>query len=156
MTDLTLIRTLSAPEGTGGYMDLPTGERLYSIEQPWRNDEQGASCVPAGTYTLMPYNSPTHGPTWFLENKDLNVGGAGAYRSYCELHSANWARQLEGCIAFGLSGQPMLDPVTGVAEPAVEESVDAIEALTMALGSLSSGHTLTIEYAPGVIVTEQA
>lgn len=150
MSALTLTRTASSPLGTSGRMDLPTGERLYSIEQPWRNDEQGQSCVPPGTYALIPYRSPSKGPTWYLENKDLSVGGAGAYRSYCELHASNWSRELEGCIAFGLDGQPMLDPVTGQVEPAVEHSDDAISVLHQVLGPMTTGHTLTIEYAPGV------
>jgi uncharacterized protein DUF5675 len=150
MINLTLIRTASGPLATAGYCDLPTGERLFSIEPPWKDNEPDISCVPAGIYTLMPYNSPTHGPTWYLQNADDTIGGAGALRTYCELHSANWARQLEGCIAFGLDDVPMLDPVSNTVEPAVEHSVDAIEALLQCLSPMSTGNTLTIEYAPGV------
>lgn len=150
MIDLILIRTKSLVNGMCGYCDLPTGERLYSIEPPWKDNIPDQSCVPPGIYTLMPYNSPTHGPTWYLQNADDTIGGKGAMRSYCELHSANWARQLLGCIAFGLEGQPMFDPLTNIVEPAVEQSHDAIEALLQALGPLSTGNTLTIQYADGV------
>jgi Family of unknown function (DUF5675) len=123
-------------------------ERFYSIELPWRNNDKGASCVPAGTYDLIPYNSPKHGPTWCLHNPLLNVYGtepvpAGG-RDHCEIHSANFARQLLGCIALGEDEQPMLDPSTGSVVAAVEGSRDAIARLLTILGPMSQGHTLTI------------
>lgn len=144
MVDLVLTRTGCSSVATTGRMVLPTGELLYSIECPWQDNAPDVSCVPEGRYVLMPYSSPAHGATWFLDNAVLGVGDCGARRSYCELHSANWARQLEGCIAFGLDGIPMYDPVRHAVEPAVESSQDAIEVLLMALGPMSPGHTLTI------------
>lgn len=93
---------------------------------------------------MIPYLSPTHGATWYLKNDSLGVGGAGAERSYCEIHSANWARQLEGCIAFGLTNFPLLDPETNTVSPAVESSVDAIQEIIEALGSMTVDNTLTI------------
>jgi hypothetical protein len=105
-------------------------------------------------YQLIPYLSPKHGSTWCLHNPDLNVFGQGGEyyplglpdgaRTYCEIHSANFAEQLEGCIALGLTGHPMYDSVTGLVEAAVEESRDAIEAFTGILGPMTSGHTLNI------------
>ncbi|MGH9821679.1 MAG: DUF5675 family protein [Blastocatellia bacterium] len=150
--NLTLTRSFYGSNATTGSM-LLDGELLYSIEQPWRNNEQGKSCVPDGTYALYPYISPKHGPTWFLDSPELGVGGASSQRSYCELHSANWARQLQGCIAFGLLGTPMVDPATGVMAPAVEHSVDAIELILVALKPLSTGHVLIIVPADGVTGT---
>jgi hypothetical protein len=142
--DLVLLRQPSGPDGTPGTIWVRDAQ-LYSIEQPWNDNAEGHSCVPVGTYQLVPYVSPKHGPTWYLLNHELGVGAADETRSYCELHSANWARQLEGCIALGLGGRPMLDPVTGRVEPAVERSVDAIDLLHAALGEMSTGHTLTIQ-----------
>jgi Family of unknown function (DUF5675) len=135
--------------------ELTAGDRLFfTIEQPWRNNAPMTSCVPAGMYFLVPYNSPTHGPTWCLRNVVLGVMGcdvltsaqiAVGMRNMIEIHSANWAEQLEGCIALGLEGQPMLDPMTGTVEPAVENSRDAVEELLTILTPLSTGHTLTID-----------
>lgn len=125
-----------------------SGQQWYTIEQPWRNNQQGHSCVPAGVYELVGYTSPKHGDTWQLHNPALNIYGRGPVppggRSFCEIHSANWAEQLEGCIALGKEGTPMYDPLTGRVEPAVEQSVDAVSELIGVLGALSSGHTLTI------------
>ena len=149
MTDLLLVRTASLPEATTGYLDLPNGKRLYSIEPPARGNEPNTSCVPAGKYELVPYDSPEHGPVYYLRNHALGVGAAGERRSYCELHSANWARQLRGCVAFGLDDQPMLDPSTGCVEPAVENSRDAIGDLYALLDTGVVGHTLTIRYLEG-------
>lgn len=142
--DLVLNRNSHKAAYTDGVMTIPDGERLYSIEQPWRDNQKRVSCVPPGRYDLIPYMSPTHGATWYLENLDLGVGGAGADRSYCEIHAANWARQLEGCIAFGTSHFPLLDSETNTVAPAVENSANAIELLKAALGVMSPGHTLTI------------
>lgn len=127
---------------------LVEGVRFFSIEQPWRDNKPGHSCVPAGDYLLIPYYSPKHGATWCLHNPALNIYGttpvASGGRSYCELHAANWAEQLEGCIALGLAGAPLYDPAIGAVAPAVEESQNAIAELRQILTPLSSGHTLTI------------
>jgi hypothetical protein len=143
-----LLDTVCSYGVTAGVMQLD-GNNFYSIELPWLENEPDKSCVPAGTYQLLPYDSPTHGATWRLHNPALNVYGAAFVpeggRSQIELHAANWARQLLGCIAFGFEDQPLLDPLTGLVEPAVENSVDAISEMTGILGPLSSGHTLTIE-----------
>lgn len=145
--NLTLTRTSYTADATCGNLEVD-GETLYSIEQPWRDNAKGASCVPEGRYELVPYTSPRHGATWYLRNHALSVGDAGEQRSYCELHAANWATQLEGCIAFGHDDQPMLDPSTGRVAPAIEGSRDAVATLAAALGPLTAGHTLTIVRSP--------
>jgi hypothetical protein len=151
---MDLVLTRLPPDGDATAGDLIVEDtRLYTLELPWRNNEPSNSCVPLGKYDLIEYDSPSHGPTWCLRNPDLKVMGrdilssdqvAAGYRSMCELHSANWSRQLLGCIALGMDDQPMLDPTTGVVEPAVEGSRDAVGFLIAKLGALTSGHTLTI------------
>ncbi len=78
----------------------------YTMEQPWRQNRRFVSCVPVGTYNLISYDSPKYGETFALENEDNDVfvyeneadeGG----RYACLFHSANWAHQLQGCIAPG-------------------------------------------------------
>ena len=144
-----LMQTVGSSEATTGTM-LTDEQEFYSIELPWLNNEPDKSCVPVGDYELIPYQSPKHGPTWRLHNPALNVYGGISFvpeggRTEVEIHSANWCRELLGCIAIGLEGQPMLDPMTGCVEPAVENSRDAVGILLTELGPLSSGHTLTIE-----------
>ena len=145
-----LLQRLSATEAaTRGVLLRPEGTRLaYTLERPWADNAADVSCVPPGTYDLVPYASPKHGATWCLDNPALNVYAgpvvpAGG-RSYVEIHSANWATQLEGCIALGLDDQPMVDPATGLLVPAVEQSRDAVSLLRTVLGPMTAGHTLTI------------
>jgi len=54
----------------------------------------GQTAIPYGRYKLTWYDSPKHGRVPLL------VGVKGF--SYVEIHKANWAYQLEGCIAPGL------------------------------------------------------
>jgi hypothetical protein len=143
--NITLKRTQSDDTCTRGIIMLEDGTTIYSLELPWKNNEKDVSCVPSGVYQLIPYTSPKHDSTWYLENAELGVGGYGVERSFCEIHSANWARQLEGCIALGLEDQPMFDPIEGAVVPAVEQSMLAINRIKNVLGVGSNGHTLTIE-----------
>jgi Family of unknown function (DUF5675) len=143
--NLTLTRTQSNDDCTLGQIVLPDGTLLYSLELPWKDNDKDVSCVPPGIYQLIPYTSPKHDSTWYLENAALGVGGAGSHRSFCEIHSANWASQLEGCIALGLENAPMYNPVEGEIVPAVEQSMLAINRIKNVLGIGSNGNTLTIE-----------
>jgi hypothetical protein len=124
---------------------------LYTIELPWEGNACDKSCVPAGDYDLIPYDSPAHGATWRLHNPALNVYGTGFVpkggRSEIELHPVNWARLLRGCIALGVESTPMFDDVTGIVEPAVENSRDAVAELIAVLGAMSTGHVLSINRA---------
>lgn len=134
------------------------GCKFFTIEQPWNNNLNDQSCVPDGDYQLIPYQSPKHGATWILANKQLGVYGIGNVipkaRYYCELHSSNWASQLKGCIALGLDDKPMVDPTSGDIAPAIESSKTAIAQLLSVLGPLTSGHTLNISPASGVTGTD--
>jgi hypothetical protein len=146
------MQTIGSAEATTGTM-IASDASFFTLEQPWCDNEVGHSCVPAGLYDLIPYYSPRHDETWCLSNPALNIMGAdiltpsqvlAGMRSMVEIHSANWAEQLEGCVALGLEGQPMLDPLTGRVEPAVENSRDAVAHLISILGAMSTGHTLLI------------
>lgn len=142
--NLTLTRTQLTADCTLGQMKLSDGTLIYSLECPWLDNEKNVSCVPPGVYKLIPYTSPKHDSTWYLENEELGVGGEGAERSFCEIHSANWASQLKGCIALGLDDKPMYNPAEGEIVPAVEQSQMAINRIKNVLGIGSNGNTLTI------------
>ena len=64
-----------------------------TVELPWADNQPGISCIPAGTYRFKKYASPTKGIVWITQD----VPG----RRDIELHNANLARQLEGCIGVG-------------------------------------------------------
>lgn len=144
---IELTRTLHTTEATLGQIELG-GWTFYTIELPWRSNEKGKSCVPAGEYKLVPYNSPRHGATYCLHNPRLNVYGPGVIpaggRSYCEIHPANWASELNGCIALGMQNRPMYNPETKRTEPAVEESRIAVAKFLGIIGTYQPDHTLLI------------
>lgn len=144
--NLTL-STHQVENATLGSLVAPT-LALFTIELPWEDNASDQSCVPPGIYELIPYLSPKHGATWRLHNPALNVYGTSAVpeggRSEIEIHAANWARQLLGCIGVGLASAPMLDPQTDTIEPAVQSSQAAFGRLLALLGPMSEGHLLTV------------
>lgn len=95
-----LRREPSTDEGTYGILEF-SGQQLYTIELPWRENQRQISCIPPGTYRCEIVNSPRFGRVY--EVKD--VPG----RSHVLIHSANlagdlskgWTTQLQGCIAPG-------------------------------------------------------
>ena len=154
--DLILIRDTFDPHETLG--KIQAGEAIYaSMEQPWNNDQPDHSCLPAGTYRLVPHISGhlheadgvTPLQTWALVNEALGVfhsqqdvpadySGGNPARTECLIHPANFASQLEGCISPGTSRQQYGD---------VWEVIDsriAFDAIRQYLGSGTSGNTITI------------
>ena len=67
--------------------------RCFTLELPWKNNERSVSCIPAGTYTMSKYHSPTKGWVFLLHGVPD--------RTYIEIHAGNYTRQIEGCILVG-------------------------------------------------------
>jgi hypothetical protein len=138
---MNLLRTSQTEALTQGQLTLGP-LTLFTIEQPYAGNQKDISCVPAGTYELIPYDSPKHGSTWCLHNPDLGVYGNGPApngdRDYCEIHTGNIVEDVEGCIIVGTR--------TGTyqGEPAVLQSYVAFQQLLDALGHMSVGNTLSI------------
>jgi len=129
-----LIRYESTSDGCFGVMTF--GHLiLQTVEQPWLNNEPFHSCIPAGTYTLEPHNSPKHPNVWALVNLNLGISHEPreGYRDDCLIHVGNFVHDVEGCIAVGLHRSG--DMVTN--------SKDAIELLRSVL---VSRNTLTISF----------
>jgi len=150
---LHLLRDLASPQCTLGTITIGS-LTVQTLERPWIPAPSGLcgvpnfSCVPAGTYQLARHDTPKHPKTWALVNPELGIyheeipaGCIG--RNACLLHPGNWAEQLEGCIAPGMTRSQM------GGQWMVGESVKAFEAI-QALVPWVDGHILIIEYAPGV------
>lgn len=93
---LQLVRDDSQPHCMLGTLRLPSGCVLHTIERPWKGNERGVSCIPAGTYRVR-YTMSKRFSRKLYEVAD--VPG----RSGIRIHAANWASQLEGCIALGVT-----------------------------------------------------
>lgn len=63
-----------------------------TLENPWRMNQVGASCIPAGCWLALPYDAPTYGETWEIE-----VPG----RSAILIHAGNHEGNTQGCILLG-------------------------------------------------------
>lgn len=100
---------------TLGYLSF-AGRKWPSIERAWVPDPRtpaglkGVSCVPLGEYRLIPHSSEGHPRVWALVNGALEIyhwdwdvpkDRVGIARTVCLIHVANWASELEGCVAIG-------------------------------------------------------
>lgn len=118
MRQVFINRTQSSDLGTFGELriDDPTvGESVcYTCEPPWRANGPD-SCIPIGTYTVIPHNSPAHPNTW-------EISGV-SDRTAILLHNGNTEQDSLGCVLVGDS----LGTVNGL--PAVLDSNKTLESL---------------------------
>jgi len=90
---LTLERTHYGEYGTFGILydeDVPL---CLTLEDPWKNNKKGESCIPVGWYDCVPHNGTRFKNTWKLEN----VPG----RSAIVIHAGNTQEDTRGCILVG-------------------------------------------------------
>ncbi len=96
---LKITRHPSGSKSTLGFLNLEcdTSFLLYTLELPWKNNEQRVSCIPCGLYDLEFRNSPKYGDHILVKD----VPG----RSYILFHVANYPKDIKGCIGTGLTQQ---------------------------------------------------
>lgn len=125
---ITLCRTEHTSTHTAGYM-VVNGKKFFTMEREWNNNKVGSSCVPTGVYRVRAYDSPRFGKTWILSNPSLGIGEfpGQSRRSGILIHHANFAFELQGCIAPGLSYGPL--QYQHKTYPAVRSSRDAMKML---------------------------
>jgi hypothetical protein len=85
-----LITRTHFADRTEGILTLPDGQQIATLERPWLNNKPFVSCVPPDSYIVD--RDKTGRFQWY---KLREVTG----RSFIEIHLANKADQLEGCIA---------------------------------------------------------
>ena len=137
MKRLLLIRTTHHPKATLGWLFVLNGNtevfKCASLELPWKDNLRGISRIPEGTYPLEYEHSPRFRKNlWELKK----VPG----RSEVKIHVANYARQLEGCIAVGNNHKDI--DSDGI--PDVTNSRAALIELHRALKDTQAGTTITI------------
>lgn len=118
MKNAILQRMTQGDEGSFGLLTAQGLESMRSLELPWRNNDKGKSCMPAGDYICVWHQSPSKGWVYMLTGTQP--------RSDVLIHSANWGgdidkgwfTQLLGCIALGYA-QGVLVPPGGKAQHAL-------------------------------------
>lgn len=124
---LVLERYYMPVQGWGTFGRLIVGDAvLFTVEQPWEGNKPFKSCIPEGEYDLAWHQSPKYGRrlhivggTVALTEAEMHAS-TGKTRYACLLHPANWAKQLQGCIAPGMAAGIMSDL------PAVQDSARAL------------------------------
>lgn len=94
----------------GTFSDVMSGGRFLgvSVERPWNDNKRFVSCVPAGEYKLIPYNSTSYGFVYLLSNPELGVY---PFEEQCKsnkdrygcifVHKGSYPHNFQGCIGIG-------------------------------------------------------
>jgi len=128
------------------------GLYLHTIERPWvrhpdrPGGENEVSCIGPGKYELVPFKRPNGDSVYMLLNPALGVydfeedlpdeGG----RFLILIHAGNWAKDVKGCIAPG-----MTETHDGEGNPMVSNSKTAIQKIMSMLDSHANN---TLEIVP--------
>lgn len=94
---VTVTRTKSNSKQTTGHLVASNGGAVYTcktLELPWKSNSNNISCIPPGIYDVVYTFSPRF-MKFMYEIKNVPK------RSGIRIHSANYASQLQGCIALG-------------------------------------------------------
>jgi hypothetical protein len=70
----------------------------YTLEEPWRDNMRGVSCVPLGRYFCTPHNTPRFPRVWILNDVPA--------RSGILIHAGNTLADTTGCILVGSAPAP--------------------------------------------------
>lgn len=87
---LILERFAYTPMGTFGRL---SGLDIFTLEEPWRNNQRQISCIPEGRYRCKRIMSPKFGNVFEI----TNVSG----RSHILIHKGNTIDDVEGCVLVG-------------------------------------------------------
>lgn len=71
--------------------DLPP---IYTLEEPWKDNQRKISCIPPGKYVCRPHEGIKFKSVWQLQD----VPG----RDAILIHAGNTTMDVEGCILVGL------------------------------------------------------
>jgi hypothetical protein len=91
--EMTLKRVLFTDDGAPGVLICGSRPLWVTLEENWRDNARGISCIPEGSYLCQLSEHPKHGMTYEV----MAVPG----RSSILIHSGNTEADTEGCILLG-------------------------------------------------------
>ena len=131
---IVLERFAWTPTATFGRLHLAGGVEVFTVERPWLDNEVNVSCIPEGRYEMRR-------GTFRGKYEDLELVEVPG-RSAIEVHVANLASELRGCIAPGMR----LGVVEG--EWAVVASRQALSVVLESLHGAAREALCVTRYAP--------
>lgn len=139
MIEGVLTRTEENKSFTRGRLFIDKIGFFHTLELPWVDNKRGISCIPYGTYQLVPHGwgentKLTKKKCWQLLEVPNRYGVL--------IHSGNWVNQIKGCILIGMSAGILNN------KPAVISSMPAMDILRAKIGQ--TPWTLTIKPSEGV------
>ena len=90
-----LVRYYSDSDVTLGNLHIEgiNHKPIYTLENPWRDNERNVSCIPVGEYKCEPFSGIKHKNCFQVcDVKD---------RSYILFHIGNYEKDTDGCILIG-------------------------------------------------------
>ena len=101
---IDLIRTYH-DGSTIGELFIDGRKKSYTIERPWKDNERRVSCIPEGCYEIGlkmygRWHEKWKDKSWY---KGVLILKDTLPRTEILIHTANYAHQLNGCIAPGVS-----------------------------------------------------
>jgi hypothetical protein len=112
--DLVLLRTERTPDGVFGLLTVGHAQ-LQTVEDDWKDNEPGESCIPAGLYPLRRTIYHKGGYETF------EIAGV-LGRQRILIHRANTEEDVKGCVGVGLRrGKLWVHDEDDPAHPLVEK-----------------------------------
>jgi len=91
--NLIITRGALSKQGTFGMLAIGDVPLCVTCEDPWENNQIGASCIPTGFYNCRKFNGSRFKDVWEV----LNVPG----RTAILIHAGNTINDTHGCILVG-------------------------------------------------------
>lgn len=88
---------------TRGVLQHDRKTLCYTLEEPWRDNQKGVSCIPPGVYQVVRHGWEPDATTHFKRVwRLLSVPG----REAILIHAGNTLADTEGCILVGMTPAP--------------------------------------------------
>lgn len=101
MRTATLTRMPTSDDGTFGHLTTDTGKIFTSGELPWRDNHNGLSCIPEGTYLCTWHNSPSKGWVYMVNDVPSRADILIHPANFCGDKTLGKKTDLLGCIGLG-------------------------------------------------------
>jgi hypothetical protein len=148
--DVRLMRTEVTADGVFGEMFIPgySPLRLFTVEDDWRLNLVGVSCIPAGSYLL-------HRTVYYKHHYETFEITGVPHRSRCLIHPANTEEDVKGCVGVGLRLGRITVPFdedTGALRPTKQAVVDSQAAFHQFMDAMSGydARRIVVSWSPAI------